>query len=498
MSRTTLTATVGSVVAAAMLGSGLVGATSPAAAAVVTVPADSVVRIGTGKAGGTVLGTLTVTEPLSEGYLTAYPCDVARPTASNLNFQAGQTIATGAAVRADPHGDICVYSQASAHIIWDQSLEVDQATLPSHTATRKIDTRYGAQPQAGSVTVVSTGARNSTVLGTLTVTNTWGPGYLTAYPCGGPVPEASNLNYMPNQTIATGATVRTDASGTFCVFTLAAAHLIWDQSSESTLPSHSPQRKLDSRSGTQPVSGSVTVVNTGVPSATALGTLTATNTWGSGFLTAYPCDTPLPEASNLNYGPNQTIATGATVRSDARGLICIYTKAAAHIIWDQTSENGLPSHAPVRKRDTRVATPTWLVQPGTSTPFPPLVARWAPTASAALGELGLDQRYLPGVLAQIQQESSGIPDAVNGYDSNWVNGIASWGLLQVIAPTYQAYAKPGYAGVIEYRLVNNRQQQFVPYMIQAPYNLYAALNYVAKRYGTVKLDAWNNGQNGPY
>jgi len=139
-----------------------------------------------------------------------------------------------------------------------------------------------------------------------------------------------------------------------------------------------------------------------------------------------------------------------------------------------------------------------LRHPRTGQPFYPNVIRWAPTVSKALADLGFDQRYIPGVLAQMQQESSGIPDAVNTWDINWQRGYASFGLLQTIAPTYQAYAPPGQRGVLTSKMVNGRAQQFVPEMIVPYNNIYAGINYATKRYGPGKLDQWNAGQNQAY
>ena len=116
--------------------------------------------------------------------------------------------------------------------------------------------------------------------------------------------------------------------------------------------------------------------------------------------------------------------------------------------------------------------------------FPPQVERWANLVLAVLKELGLPRRYVNGILAQIQQESSGNPNAVNNWDINAQNGVPSKGLLQVIAPTYRAYAKKG---------LKNTKWQTNPYA-----NVYAALNYVKHRYGEQKFKSWNRGQNQGY
>lgn len=116
--------------------------------------------------------------------------------------------------------------------------------------------------------------------------------------------------------------------------------------------------------------------------------------------------------------------------------------------------------------------------------FPAKVERWANLVSLVMAEHKVPQRYLPGVLAQIQQESSGRPKAVNRWDSNARRGTPSKGLLQVIAPTYRHFAKDGF---------RHTRYQTVPYT-----NIYASLNYVKKSYGMGKFRSWSNGHNQGY
>jgi soluble lytic murein transglycosylase-like protein len=116
--------------------------------------------------------------------------------------------------------------------------------------------------------------------------------------------------------------------------------------------------------------------------------------------------------------------------------------------------------------------------------FPKQVRQWANLATSVLFEHDVKRKFLKGVLAQIQQESSGNPNAVNNWDSNARLGTPSKGLLQVIAPTYRAYAKPGH---------RKTRYQTVPYT-----NLWAAMNYVKNRYGMSKFRSWNRGYNQGY
>jgi hypothetical protein len=112
------------------------------------------------------------------------------------------------------------------------------------------------------------------------------------------------------------------------------------------------------------------------------------------------------------------------------------------------------------------------------------VKRWANLVQAVLYEHRVKRRYVRGVLAQIQQESGGNPAAVNRWDINARNGTPSKGLLQVIAPTYRAHAKPGYRQL---------RYQTVPYT-----NIWAAFKYVKRNYGMKKFRYWNRGYNQGY
>jgi hypothetical protein len=116
--------------------------------------------------------------------------------------------------------------------------------------------------------------------------------------------------------------------------------------------------------------------------------------------------------------------------------------------------------------------------------LPSQVTRWANIVVAVMDEHKIPRKYLPGILAQIKQESSGNPKSVNNYDSNAAAGTPSMGLLQVIAPTYQTHAKPGF---------KNLRYQAVPYT-----NIWSALRYVKKSYGTNKFRSWNQGANYAY
>ncbi|MFH8564164.1 transglycosylase SLT domain-containing protein [Streptomyces sp. NPDC017988] len=74
-----------------------------------------------------------------------------------------------------------------------------------------------------------------------------------------------------------------------------------------------------------------------------------------------------------------------------------------------------------------------------------------------------------GLHRNILRESSGNPNAINGWDINAINGTPSIGLLQVIKPTFDAYHVEGTSTNIYDPVAN----------------ITAAANYAADRYGSM-------------
>ena len=173
----------------------------------------------------------------------------------------------------------------------------------------------------------------------VTVTGPTGSGYLTAYPTGTSRPQASNLNFLPGQTVANLATVKVGAGGAVTLFnsfgsTDVVVDVVGYYSGEhapaATYTAQAPTRVLDTRPGalhvgfpTLGTGGKGTLVvsggSTGVPAeATAVVlNLTATGPTGSGFVTAYPTAggaNPPPLASSVNFVPGTTVANLVTVQ----------------------------------------------------------------------------------------------------------------------------------------------------------------------------------------
>ena len=173
-------------------------------------------------------------------------------------------------------------------------------------------------------------------------------GYVTAFPCGTPRPDASNLNYLAGQTVANAVTVAVGATGAVCFYSTATTHLIVDveaayspESGLGELLAMEPTRMFDSRAQPAKVIGGTVVELAvtgafGVPAnaiAVALN-VTIDSPDAGGYVTVYPCGAPLPYASNLNYRAGQTVANSVLATVGANGKVCLLVTATAHLIVD--------------------------------------------------------------------------------------------------------------------------------------------------------------------
>jgi len=59
-----------------------------------------------------------------------------------------------------------------------------------------------------------------------------------------------------------------------------------------------------------------------------------TNAQAAGYITVFPCGSPQPNSSNLNYNAGTTIANLVMTKIGSGGKVCIYTSAAADVIVD--------------------------------------------------------------------------------------------------------------------------------------------------------------------
>ena len=296
-----------------------------------------------------VVVNLTAAGAQQAGYLTAFPCGAAAPSASNLNVSAGEVRANLATVALDATKSMCIFSSTTTDVVVDLAgwYGADGSAYQPSTPDRVFDSRQAGG--AGTTFTVPVPAAAAVTVN-LTVTNPAAAGYLTAYPCGMDAPLVSNVNFTPGQTVANLATVRVGQANSICLSSPVPTNVIVDLAGSfatdgGTFTSAVTSRFLDTRTGIGGWTGEadamqrieVQIAGTrGIPagSTSAVVNLTATGATAAGFVAAYPCDQATPTVSNLNFDGGAAVANLATVRLSSTGTLCLTASARTHLIAD--------------------------------------------------------------------------------------------------------------------------------------------------------------------
>lgn len=187
---------------------------------------------------------LTATQPTATGWATAWPAGSTRPTASNLNFVAAQTVPNFAVVKLSASGQMSIYNNTG-----DTHFLVDVAgwfpTGSNYTPlspSRILDTRNGTGAPAAAkigpgqtldlqVTGVG-GVPNvgvNAVAVNITATQPTASGWITAWPAGQTRPNASNVNFAAAKTVPNFAIVKLSPSGGISLYNSSGTtHLLVD------------------------------------------------------------------------------------------------------------------------------------------------------------------------------------------------------------------------------------------------------------------------------
>ncbi len=316
----------------------------------------------TGKGGVPATGVsavvlnVTATDISQAGFLTVYPQGGSVPLASNLNFNAGQTVPNLVTVGLGSTGQITVYNGlGSVDIVLDVAgYYTDPASSPGPDGlfnplvpSRLLDTRTGngviaagmlAPSQKIDLQVTGRGGVPSSgvsaVVMNVTDANASSAGFLTVWPTGVTMPLASNLNFVAGQTVPNRVMVGVGTAGKVSIYNgLASSHVIADVNgwftdgtaggTGSRFTPVAPTRLLDSRLGTGgyftawgPNSGRAVIVagQAGVPLMTdpnpptaVVANVTVTDTSQASALIAWPDGAAQPLASDLNWNPGVTV-----------------------------------------------------------------------------------------------------------------------------------------------------------------------------------------------
>jgi hypothetical protein len=306
---------------------------------------------------------ITVTSPLADGYLTAYPCGDLPPT-SNLNYASDQTVPNFVVSALSPDGSVCIDTTAVVDVVVDLAGYVPAGSplvmLP--TPARIVDSRQALgvstrmpagqeiQVQVGGVEGVPVDGR--LVLFNATVANPSGAGYLTVYPCGEVRPDTSTLNYAVGANVPNFVFAKLGAAGRICLYSYAPTDVIIDMAGyvpavgADLVPLDSPERLLDTRFGVGGPGGKLTTAGRDlslagaghIPSTASavIVNLTATQATTDGYVSAFPCGGAVPTVSNLNVTPGLDVANLAIVKLSPDGHLCFATNTAVDVIADVT------------------------------------------------------------------------------------------------------------------------------------------------------------------
>lgn len=189
---------------AAALGAGASHALTVRGVAGIPATADAVVL------------NLTATGATTDTFVTLHPSDTAAPNASNLNVGSGRTVANLAIVKIGADGKVAVRNErGTVDVIADvvgwfdtTSGDLFHAVTPGRVLDSRLTTggwnaRLDA-PTAKPLKVRGAGGVRldaSAVLANATVTAPTAPGYLTVFPTGATVPNASTLNFTADANV---------------------------------------------------------------------------------------------------------------------------------------------------------------------------------------------------------------------------------------------------------------------------------------------------------
>ena len=354
-----------------------------------------------------VVANISVTGADRSGYLTAYPSNIARPDASNVNFKAGESVPNLAILRPGTDGNVRIAlngdtagSGGSAHVLIDvvgwfsTSTSNDRGSrLISLVPGRVLDTRSGA----GRSGVLGEGQSFKLKIRGADAVGPARPGYIPNDPkvvgvvlnltATGPTantfvsvqpddfvgfPTTSSLNLTASQTKANLIMVPVGSDGSIRLFNeKGSVHLIADvvgyfragvndeTRAGRVVPLDRPFRAFDTRlaaygaaklgSGQEETWNfnafiqSVKVGGVWVGEQDSLiMNLTATDLGfpypvarSDSFITLHPSGTPLPDSSNLNFLPGQSVPNLSVSRLSADNKLLAYNdNGFVHYIGD--------------------------------------------------------------------------------------------------------------------------------------------------------------------
>jgi hypothetical protein len=315
-----------------------------------------------------VVLNVTVVDPTKNTFVAVYPNGDSLPGTSNLNASAGETIANQVTVQVGLGGMVDFFNaQGQTNIVADLAgyftLDKSASNYAADGPHRLLDTRNGTGGVKGpvgagqSISLKVTGVQGvpsadvSAVVMNVTATAPTKASFLTVYPDGTSVPNASDVNFTAGRTVPNLVTVRVGTDGKVDIYNsagdvqvvadLAGYYLSGNPQAGGVFQSTGPFRILDTRNGTggidkpvgadQSISLQIAGNNTVPPSGTTAVVLnvTATDPTKNSFLTVYPAGESVPDSSNVNFTTGQTVPNLVVVPVGAGGKVDIWNDAGS-------------------------------------------------------------------------------------------------------------------------------------------------------------------------
>jgi subtilisin family serine protease len=292
-----------------------------------------------------VVLNLTVGSPSVASHVTVWPTGTSLPTASNLNFVAGEVRANLVSVRVGTGGKVNFQLNAgSADLVADvvgwygdgTGAGASGSRYSPQSPYRILDSRIGT---GGYSTPWGPGTTRdlslpgvpddaTAVVLNVTATNPTAATFATVWPSDVLRPDpASNINLVPGQTspnlviVGIGANRKVSLYNNAGTIDFIADVVGWYGGTSATMvftPAPMPTRLLDSRIGTGGYSTpwsagqtrDLTIAGTPpVPAGATAAVLNVTvgNPTSAGFVSVFPSGDPLPTVSNLNFVPGQAV-----------------------------------------------------------------------------------------------------------------------------------------------------------------------------------------------
>jgi hypothetical protein len=323
-----------------------------------------------------VILNVTAVGGSTAGFFTVFPTGASLPTASNLNWVAGETVPNLVSVGLSTTGQVTIFNGLGYA---DAVVDLEGYFAPSGGGTagqfvsvvpaRITDTRPGSgQANAGKtlgagntlavqlvgVSPIPASGVTAVVLN-VTATDTTSAGFFTVFPTGASLPVASNLNWTAGVTVPNRVIVPVGTSGQVSFYNgLGSADVVIDVNgyfTDASLAGASfrplvPSRILDTRGGsslgpaaTMPLivagSGSVPVMSSGIPPTAVVLNVTVTAPTTTSDLVIWPDGTTMPNASDLNFVGGQTVPNFVLVKLSPAGTIDIFNAfGRTHVIVD--------------------------------------------------------------------------------------------------------------------------------------------------------------------